>query len=79
MTFRKKIIMVSNNRFDNQNEYSISDITNKISTLEGKINSGDSGSNAEVISQISSNLETAIDTQITQKAVLVNDHTITIG
>ena len=42
MTFRKKIIMVSNNRFDNQNEYSISDITNKISTLESKVNSGDS-------------------------------------
>lgn len=43
MTFRKKIIMVSNNRFDNQNEYSISDITNKISTLEDKVNSGGSG------------------------------------
>lgn len=40
MTFRKKIIMVSNNRFDNQNEYSISDITNKISTLEDKVSSG---------------------------------------
>lgn len=43
MTFRKKIIMVSNNRFDNQNEYDISDITNKISTLEDKVNSGGSG------------------------------------
>lgn len=46
MTFRKKIIMVSNNRFDNQNEYSISDITNKISALEDKTNSGGSGNSS---------------------------------
>ena len=52
MTFRKKIIMVSNDRFDNQNEYSISDITNKISTLEGKINSGGSGSYVRTINNI---------------------------
>lgn len=47
--------MVSNNRFDNQNEYSISDITNKISTLEDKVNSGGSG-NSSGDSQNSSNL-----------------------
>ena len=38
--------MVSNNRFDNQNEYSISDITNKISALEDKTNSGGSGNSS---------------------------------
>ena len=48
MTFRKKVIMVSNDRFDNQNEYSISDITSKINTLEGKVNSGGSGDSLPV-------------------------------